>query len=104
MATHRKKAKSSSDMVSDNGMPQTGKEVQTRFKPFTEALVQSLTDAASFSKGKSYFSNGYIVDPVLRGDTLRAKSLGQSGGPYTVQATLIPADDPEKGPIADYSC
>src|SRR5918911_1743256 len=89
----------------DNGKWLTGPDVRDRFKPLTVETVQAHTDAASFSNGRQYYRNGYIVDAVLRGDTLRAKSLGRSGGPYTVEVKLTPADAAEKkSPLSGWDC
>ncbi len=79
-------------------------EIQRRFKTLTEDTIRNHTDVGSFSKGQSYFRNGYIVGPVLRGSNLRAMSMGHSGGPYKVEVTLAPVDEPQPGPITSYSC
>jgi hypothetical protein len=82
----------------------TGEDAQGRFKPLTEDVVRSHTDPASFSNGHQYLKNGYIVDAVLRGSTLRAKSLGKSGGPYTIKVNLEPAEGKGKSPLAGWDC
>src|SRR5438552_918167 len=89
----------------DDGKRLTGKDARERFKPLTEETVQALTDAGSFSNGRQYYQSGYIVDAVLRGDTLRAKSLGRSGGPYTIEVELTSAEGAGKeGPLSGWAC
>ena len=67
---------------------QNGTDPADRFLILTEQMVQAQTDASSFTKGKSYQRSGHIIDPTLRGTTLRARCHGSSGGPYAVRATL----------------
>lgn len=80
------------------------KLASTTFRQLTEADVHRLTDAASFARGQSYYRNGYLRDLTLRGDTLQAISLGSSGGPYRVVATLVPASSPNAGALASWEC
>ncbi|HMA35922.1 MAG TPA: SWIM zinc finger family protein [Chloroflexia bacterium] len=82
----------------------TGRDAQKTFKPLSETAIAAYTDAASFSKGRNYALGGYISDPVLRGDRLRANSAGSSGGPYRVEVTLVPAGAPGRDPLASWSC
>jgi hypothetical protein len=82
----------------------TGEDAQGRFKPLTEEIVRSHTDPASFSNGRQYLKNGYIIDAVLRGSTLRTKSLGRSGGPYTIKVDLEPTESQAKSPLAEWDC
>jgi hypothetical protein len=84
--------------------PQTGADVRDRFKPLKAADVERRTDSASYRNGLSYERNDYIEDAVLRGALLRARCQGQSGGPYTVTATLVPRDAPGADPLAGWSC
>src|SRR5690242_9454702 len=84
--------------------PQTGADVRVRFKPLTATDVERRTDSASYRNGLSYERNDYIEDAVLRGTLLRARCQGQSGGPYTVTATLVPGDAPRDDPLAGWSC
>ena len=86
--------------MSETPTPQeTGGQAKKRFKAVTEEDIRRQTDGASFKNGESYFRGNYILNPVLRGKTLRARSLGQSGGPYTVQVDFMLANDKgrEKG-------
>jgi uncharacterized Zn finger protein len=85
-------------------VPQSGADVRDRFKPLTASDVEQRTDSASYRNGLSYERNDYIEDPVLRGPLLRARCQGQSGGPYTVTATLVPRDAPGADPLAGWSC
>ncbi len=87
-----------------DALPQSGVDGRDRFKPLTARDVEQRTDSASYRNGLSYERNDYIEDAVLRGTLLRARSLGQSGGPYTVTATLVPRDAPGADPLAGASC
>ena len=96
-------AKKSKEPVLDD-TPQSGADVRDRFKPLTAADVERRTDSASYRNGLSYERNSYIEDAVLRGTLLRGLSQGQSGGPYTVTATLVPRAAPGDDPLAGWSC
>ncbi len=67
---------------------QIGTDVADGFLPLTDAMVEAQTDAQSFARGRTYHRRGHILDPTLRGSTLRARCRGSSGGPYAVRATL----------------
>lgn len=76
-------------------MPRTSTKTATndtaavdRFAPLTDDDIKDLTDSGSFSRGRSYFRRGAIVDPVLTGDTISAGCWGSEQYPYHVQATL----------------
>src|SRR6476660_9556393 len=84
--------------------PQSGAYVRDRFKPLTATDVERRTDSASYRNGLSYERNDYIEDAVLRGTLLRARCQGQSGGPYTVTATLVPRGAPGAESMAGWSC
>ncbi len=71
----------------DKPSAEIGADVADHFL-LTEAMVQAQTDASSFTKGRSYHRRGHIIDPTLRGSTLRARCHGSSGGPYAVRAKL----------------
>ncbi len=74
------------------------------FKAVTEANLRHLTDASSLSNGKSYYRNGYISRTALRGTSLTGLCQGSSGGPYRVEAELVPADDTSPRPLAAWDC
>ncbi|MGH2616425.1 MAG: SWIM zinc finger family protein, partial [Thermomicrobiales bacterium] len=61
------------------------------FAPLDDDIIARQTDAGSFSRGKTYFRGKRIFNAVRRGDLLRARCRGSSGGPYHVEATLAPA-------------
>ncbi len=65
-----------------------GTDVAHDFLPLTDATVKAQTDPQSFSRGRTYHRRGHIIDPTLRGSTLRARCHGSSGGPYAVRVTL----------------
>src|SRR5688572_1420387 len=71
----------------------TGDAARDRFRSLTEADVREMTDPGSFDRGRSYARSRQIFDASLRGETLHASSHGSSGGPYRVEATLIPVAD-----------
>lgn len=56
----------------------------------TEAQVRQLGSQQSFERGKSYYREGAIVEPVRQGLELRAQCEGSEDEPYTVSATLNP--------------
>ncbi len=60
------------------------------FAPLAEANLQSLTDSGSFSRGRTYFRNGHIREPVLRDASIEALCDGSDSMPYRVTATLAP--------------
>ncbi len=64
----------------------------SRFAPLKDEGIKELTDSGSFTRGRSYFRRGAIVDPVLVGNQLRAWCWGSEEDPYRVAATLAPAD------------
>ena len=74
------------------------------FKPVAEVDLRGYTDTNSLSNGKSYYRNGYISRTTLRGATLAGLCQGSSGGPYRVEAELVPADASEPGPVAAWNC
>lgn len=76
-------------------MPRTATKTATtdtaavdRFAPLTDDDIKELTDSGSFSRGRSYFRGGAIVDPVLTGETITAGCWGSEPYPYRVRATL----------------
>ena len=56
----------------------------------TEAQVLQLANQQSFERGKSYYRDGAIVEPVRQGWALRAQCEGSDDEPYVVSATLAP--------------
>jgi uncharacterized Zn finger protein len=74
------------------------------FAPLTETDIAAQTDAGSFSRGKTYFRGTRIFNAVRRGNLLRARCRGSSGGPYLVEATLAAADKPTSRNPAKYQC
>src|SRR5207253_9957992 len=83
---------------------QTGADVKGQFKPLSEADIQAHTDEASFRKGYSYYQDHAIVEPSLSESVLRAFCHGSSGGPYRVEATLLPASDKSANKLASGNC
>src|SRR5574341_1665968 len=64
----------------------------------TEAQVRQLGSQQSFERGKSYYRDGAILEPVRQGLELRAQCEGSEDEPYAVNATL------EDHGIAAVSC
>jgi len=83
---------------------QTGADVKGQFKPLSEADIQAYTDSASFRKGYDYYLEGAITEPVLSESVLKAYCHGSSGGPYRVEATLVPANEKSSNKLAFKSC
>ncbi|MEZ4708092.1 MAG: SWIM zinc finger family protein [Caldilineaceae bacterium] len=54
----------------------------------TERDVQSWFDSGSFSRGRSYYKNGYIQHPTVQGAALKGQCYGSAPVPYRVQVTL----------------
>ena len=82
----------------------TGKDAKGQFKPLSEAGIQAHTDTTSYSKGHSYYLNNAIFDPILCELVLRAQCGESSGGPYRVQATLVPVSETSSNPLASFEC
>lgn len=83
----------------------TDQDVAGRFAPLSDADIKELTDSGSFSRGRSYFRRGAIVDPVLTGDTIAAGCWGSYVRPYRVSATLAPRGAKDNAPTAwDCTC
>jgi len=64
----------------------------------TEARVRSLANETSFARGKTYYLDGAILDPICQTTELRAQCEGSEYEPYQVSATLA-----ESG-IVETSC
>ena len=82
----------------------TGMDAKAQFKPLSEADIQTYTDDASFQKGYSYYLNHSIVEPLLSESVLRAYCRGSSGGPYRVEATLVPAGEKSTHKLTSAGC
>ncbi len=54
----------------------------------TEAQVRKLASGQSFERGKDYYGEGAILEPVRQGLELRAECAGSEAEPYRVGATL----------------
>ena len=54
----------------------------------TEADIKQLSNEQSFSRGKSYYRGGAVLEPVRQGHELRAYCEGSSYQPYRVSVTL----------------
>lgn len=54
----------------------------------TEENVKNWFDAGSFSRGKSYYRNGRILQPKVQGTILKSQCTGSSYAAYRVQVTL----------------
>lgn len=54
----------------------------------TEAQVRQLGSQQSYARGKSYYRDGAILEPVRQGLELRAQCEGSEDEPYAVSATL----------------
>src|SRR5262245_3380971 len=72
--------------------------IQERLPRLTEAQVCQLANPQSFERGKSYYRDGAIVEPIRQGWALRAQCEGSEDEPYAVSATL------EQQGIAATSC
>jgi uncharacterized Zn finger protein len=74
------------------------------FAPLSDDAVAKQTDSGSFSRGKTYFRGKRIFNAVRRGNTIRARCRGSSGGPYRVEATLATADQKKQRNPVSYAC
>ncbi len=84
--------------------PTALEETHAEFASVTESDIAAQTDAGSFSRGKTYFRGKRIFHAVRRGNLLRARCRGSSGGPYLVEVTLAPADKPKSRNPVKYLC
>ena len=64
----------------------------------TEAQIRKLASGQSFERGKGYYRDGAITEPVRQGMELRADCEGSEYEPYQVSATLA------KDGVAETSC
>ena len=81
-----------------------GNQATSGLAPLSDDIIARQTDSGSFSRGKTYFRGKRIFNAVRRGDLLRARCRGSSGGPYLVEATLAPADKPKSRNPVTYLC
>ena len=82
----------------------TGADVKANFQPVTMSVLEEYADEDSIARGQSYFRDGYVTGAALQGNILRARSMGQSGGPYNMQVTLVPLDQPAGAPLGNFKC
>ena len=54
----------------------------------TEAQIRALASAQSFERGKGYYRDGAIVEPLQQGLELRAECEGSEYEPYQISVTL----------------
>jgi uncharacterized Zn finger protein len=54
----------------------------------TEAQIRALSSVQSFERGKSYYQDGAIVEPLRQGLELRAECEGSEYEPYQISVTL----------------
>jgi uncharacterized Zn finger protein len=64
----------------------------------TEAHIRNLATAPSFERGRAYYRDGAVLDPICQESRLRAQCEGSDYEPYQVSATL------SKNGIAETSC
>src|SRR5438128_2831501 len=64
----------------------------------TEAHIRRLASEQSFARGKSYYNDGAIINPMCQGLELRAECEGSDYQPYQLRVTLN-----TKG-VADTDC
>lgn len=81
-----------------------GADVKDEFKPLCEHDVEMAAGLDFYFRGETYFIEKRIFDTVLRGSELHGWCEGSAGGPYSVHATLAPADDTEAKNFSSYSC
>ena len=65
---------------------------KSRKTGLTQTTIRGYVGVQSFERGMDYYNNGYISDGRVSEDTIRARSEGQSGGPYRVSATISDGD------------
>ena len=54
----------------------------------TEAQVRALANNKSFERGKGYYQDGALVEPLRQGSELRAECEGSEYEPYQISVTL----------------
>jgi uncharacterized Zn finger protein len=72
--------------------------VKAKLPQLTESHVRKLASEKSFERGKNYYRDEAILEPVRQGMELRAYSEGSDYEPYQVSAMLA------KNGIAETSC
>jgi len=81
-----------------------GADIKSQFKPLGEHDLELAAGLDLYWRGETYFLEKRISDATIRGSELKARCEGSAGGPYTVHATLSPADEPESESLRSYSC
>jgi uncharacterized Zn finger protein len=84
--------------------PVTADQDRSEFAPLSDDAIARQTDSGSFSRGKTYFRGKRIFNAVRRGNLLRARCRGSSGGPYHVEATLAAANQKATRNPVSYAC
>src|SRR5215470_8267284 len=64
----------------------------------SEATIRANTSPDSFSRGRSYFDSGAVVDMALRGNTLQGQVEGSQYTPYRVNISF------DQGGVTAASC
>ncbi len=82
----------------------TGADMKSQFKQLSEADLRIYSDEASFQKGYDYYLHHAIVEPTLSESVLRAFCHGSSGGPYRVEATLVPTREKSAHTLVSAGC
>jgi len=54
----------------------------------TEAQIKAMASEQSFARGKSYYNDGAIINPIRQGLELRAECEGSDSQPYQLRVTL----------------
>ncbi len=71
---------------------------KARLPKVTEAQVRKLGTSQSLERGKRYFNDGAIIDPILQSNELRAQCAGSGYEPYELSITF------DKTGIAEMEC
>jgi uncharacterized Zn finger protein len=82
----------------------TAPTTDDRFAPLSDDDIRRHTDEGSFTRGRSYFRNGHIREPIRRDDTIEAKCVGSEPVPYRVSATLARAGSGTSPKTASCTC
>jgi len=54
----------------------------------SERDIHQWIDDRSFQRGKEYYENGYILNPRVQGQALKAECMGSMAQPYRIEITL----------------
>lgn len=71
---------------------------ERKLPQLTETHIRNLASGPSFERGKTYYLDGAVLDPICQATHLRARCVGSDYEPYQVSATLA------KNGIAETSC